>query len=156
VFEIDLQVIPMSNVRQAKSEDLVRIAEIEVFNYRLNFYPIFKDDLFYFNELQVPSLISKYENSLESVLVYDDGSVKGFIQVDACEIKKLFVEPVLQGNSIGAQLLDYAVEEMNANFLWALEKNSKAISFYSRHGFYITNDRKYEEDTTEYLIRLER
>jgi len=146
----------MSNVRQAKSEDLVRIAEIEVFNYRLNFYPIFKDDLFYFNELQVPSLISKYENSLESVLVYDDGSVKGFIQVDACEIKKLFVEPVLQGNSIGAQLLDYAVEEMNANFLWALEKNSKAISFYSRHGFYITNDRKYEEDTTEYLIRLER
>ena len=156
MFEIDLQVIPMSNVRQAKSEDLVRIAEIEVFNYRLNFYPIFKDDLFYFNELQVPSLISKYENSLESVLVYDDGSVKGFIQVDACEIKKLFVEPVLQGNSIGAQLLDYAVEEMNANFLWALEKNSKAISFYSRHGFYITNDRKYEEDTTEYLIRLER
>jgi len=146
----------MSNVRQAKSEDLVRIAEIEVFNYRLNFYPIFKDDLFYFNELQVPSLISKYENSLESVLVYDDGSVKGFIQVDACEIKKLFVEPVLQGNSIGAQLLEYAVEEMNANFLWALEKNSKAISFYSRHGFYITNDRKYEEDTTEYLIRLER
>ena len=38
----------MKNIRKATQKDLARIAEIEVFNYRLNFYPIFKDDDFLF------------------------------------------------------------------------------------------------------------
>ena len=36
-------------IRKAKISDINRIAEIEIFNYRLNFYPIFKNDDFYFN-----------------------------------------------------------------------------------------------------------
>lgn len=146
----------MSYIRNAKRDDLARIAEIEIFNYRLNFYPIFQDDLFYFDELQVPNQIQKYENCVGSFFVYDDGVVKGFIQVEDREIKKLFVEPVLQSHSIGAQLLNFAIVEMKAEYLWALEKNSKAIAFYERHGFHITDGKKFEDDTTEYLIRLER
>lgn len=146
----------MNTIRQARCEDLVRIAEIEVFNYRLNFYSIFKDDSFYFEELQVHKQIEKYKNSLDTILVYDDGVVKGFIQVVCKEVKKLFVEPVLQGCSIGSKLLDYAIDEFDVNCLWALEKNSKAISFYERHGFYVTNVKKLEEDTTEYLVLMKR
>lgn len=144
------------HIRKAKAEDLTRIAEMEVFNYRLNFYPIFRSDWFYFEELQVPKAARKYENALESLWVYDDGVVKGFMQVVDSEIKKLFVEPALQGRSIGGKLLDHAVAALEARFLWALEKNEKAIAFYERHGFRPTGDRKYEEDTTEFLIRLER
>ena len=146
----------MNYVRKAKTEDLVRIAEIEIFNYRLNFYPIFKNDLYYFDELQVPKQIEKYRNAIDSIYVYDDGVVKGFIQVENQEIKKLFVEPVLQGRSIGTELLKYAISQMNVNYLWALEKNVKAIAFYERNGFRVTNDKKLEDDTTEYLVRLER
>ncbi len=146
----------MNDIRQARYEDIERIAEILVFNYRLNFYPIFQDDSFYFEELKVSKQIANYVNDLDSIWVYDDGVVKGFIQIENAEVKKLFVEPVLQGNSIGAELLNYAVVEKNVKFLWALEKNTKAIAFYKRHGFNITNDKKYEEDTTEYLIRMER
>ncbi len=46
-------------VRKADMNDLSRIAEIQVFNYRLYFYPIFKSDEYYFDELRVPSLIFK-------------------------------------------------------------------------------------------------
>ena len=139
----------MNYIRKATINDLARIAEIVIFNYRLNFYPIFKNDDYYFNELQVPSLIKEYEKMIDHMWVYDDGAVKGFIQVEEQEIKKLFVEPVLQGNSIGSKLLTYAVEHDHANTLWALEKNSRAIRFYERHGFKITTDKKLEEDTTE-------
>ena len=89
-----------SFVRKAGLNDLSRIAEIEIFNYRLYFYPIFKSDEYYFSELGVPSLMQKYESGLDNLYVYDDGAVKGFIKIEGTYIAKLFVEPVLQNASI--------------------------------------------------------
>ena len=146
----------MENVRQATIADLSRIAEIVIFNYRLNFYPIFQNDDYYFNELQVSKVAKQYEDVVGNMWVYDDGAIKGVIQIEKSEIKKLFVEPALQGKSIGSYLLKYAIVEHKANTLWALEKNARAIRFYKRHGFNVTTDKKLEEDTTEYLVRLKR
>ena len=146
----------MENVRQATIADLSRIAEIVIFNYRLNFYPIFQNDDYYFNELQVSKVAKQYEDVVGNMWVYDDGAIKGVIQIEKSEIKKLFVEPALQGKSIGSHLLKYAIVEHKANTLWALEKNVRAIRFYNRHGFNVTTDKKLEEDTTEYLVRLKR
>ena len=141
-------------IRKAEINDLSRIAEILIFNYRLYFYPIFKSDEYYFDELQVPSLMKEYESALDSLYVYDDGVVKGFIKIEGTYIARLFVEPVLQNGSIGSQLLEYAVKEHHADHLWALEKNVRAIRFYERHGFTATGEKKLEDDTTEYLILL--
>jgi putative acetyltransferase len=141
-------------VRKANDKDLARIAEILIFNYRLYFYPIFQSDEYYFDELQVPSLMKEFESQIDSLYVYDDGVVKGFIKIEGTYIARLFVEPVLQNASIGSKLLEYAVKEHNADHLWALEKNVKAIRFYNRHGFEATGEKKLEEDTTEYLILL--
>ena len=51
----------MNNIRQATAADAARVAEIEIFNYRLNFYPIFQNDWFYFDEKQVPKEMKRYE-----------------------------------------------------------------------------------------------
>ena len=149
----------MTRIRQATPADIARVAEIELFNYRLNFYPIFLCDEFYFGEKQVPKEMERYETEeglLENTFVYDDGVVKGFIQLDGSKVTKLFVEPVLQCNGIGAKLLEFAVTEKQANHLWALEKNVKAIKFYERHGFRVTAEKELEEGTTEYLVKLKR
>ncbi|WP_091871407.1 GNAT family N-acetyltransferase [Butyrivibrio sp. INlla16] len=143
-------------IRKASISDLSRIAEILVFNYRLFFYPIFKSDEYYFDELQVPALMKEYEADIDSLYVYYDGVVKGFIKIEGTYIARLFVEPVLQNGSIGSQLLEYAVNEHNADHLWALQKNEKAIRFYERHGFYATREKKLEEGTTEYLILMKK
>ena len=146
-------------IRQATPADAGRIAEIEVFNYRLNFYPIFKSDKFYFDILQVSSKAEEYltdPHLLQNTWVYDDGVVKGFIRVEGTEVQKLFVEPALQGQAIGAVLLEYMMEHRGVNHLWALEKNTKAIRFYERHGFRLTENKKPEEETTEYLVQLVR
>ena len=57
---------------------------------------------------------------------------------------------------IGEKLLEFAVEKHGAAWLWALEKNTRAIRFYERHGFRKTDIKKTEDDTTEYLVRMER
>ena len=98
-------------------------------------------------------IIKKYADEINSFYVYDDGTVKGFVCVETTEIKKLFVEPVLQNKGIGSKLLQFAVEN-GADNLWALEKNTAAIRFYKRYGFRLTGDKKFEEDTTEYLVKL--
>ena len=147
----------MEHIRKATPEDAARIAEIEIFNYRLNFYPIFQSDDFYFNELQVSTYIESYltnPDKLKNTYVYDDGVVKGFARNRAGALEKLFVEPVLQGQGIGAALLKHAVNACGARELWALEKNTRAIAFYGRHGFSPTGERMLEEDTTEYLVKL--
>ena len=143
-------------VRRAGAEDLARIAEIEIFNYRLNFYPIFQDDEFYFRLLTVPEKTREYASYIDQLWVYDDGVVKGFLMAEGTELRKLFVEPVLQGQGIGEALLRYAVAQLQVDHLWALEKNMRAIAFYQRHGFHKTHQRQPEEDTEEYLIRLEK
>ena len=146
----------MEMIRKAEKKDLSRIAEIQIFNYRLYYYPIFQNDEYYFAELQVPLLMKNYETELDSLYVYDDGVVKGFIKIEGTYIARLFVEPILQNASIGTQLLEYAVNKHEADHLWALERNTKAIRFYERNGFDVTGEKKLEEGTTEYLVLLRR
>lgn len=143
-------------IRPATMADLARIAEIEVFNYRLNFYPIFRSDAFYFDEMTVPNLMPLSTDFIPDILVYDDGVVKGFLHYGGDEVRRLYVEPVLQGQGIGAALLEYAIRELHVTRLWALEKNPRAIAFYQRHGFRVTEERRLEEGTEEYLVRLVR
>ena len=72
------------------------------------------------------------------------------------EICKIYVDTFFQNEGIGKELIEYAIQELRADNLWALEKNTRAISFYQRHGFHFTGEKKFEEDTTEYLVKLER
>lgn len=146
----------MHHIRPATENDLCRITEIEIFNYRLNFYPIFRSDAFYFGDLQVYTRIESLRRLLDELWVYDDGVVKGFMRIHNQELCKLFVEPILQSHGIGAALLTHAVNAMDVRQLWALEKNTRAIAFYERHGFRLTDQRRLEEGTTEYLVRMER
>ena len=141
-------------IRPATTADLARIAEIEVFNYRLNFYPIFRSDAFYFDEMTVPNLMPLRADFIPDILIYDDGVVKGFLHYGGDEVRRLYVEPILQGQGIGAALLEYAIRELHVTRLWALEKNPRAIAFYQRHGFRVTEERRLEEGTEEYLVRL--
>lgn len=125
----------------------------------MNYFPIFKDEKFSFGELQVVTMSDNYfgkDKILKNILVYDDGLIKGFIQMNGSEICKIYVDTFFQGEGIGKELIEYAINEYHANNLWALEKNERAICFYKKHGFNLTGQKKFEEDTVEYLVQLTR
>ena len=148
----------MTHIRKATEKDLSRIAEILVFVKRINFRPIFQNDDYSFGELQVLTVAEEYRNPdiLNHVWVYDDGIVKGMIEIKGQEIKTLYVDAFFQKQGIGAALIEFAKKEFPVSFLWAVEKNVGAIRFYERHDFYPTDVRELEEGTTEYLVKLER
>ena len=132
-------------IRKAAKKDLSRIAEILVFVKRIKFRPIFKDDFYSFNELQVLKVAKEYGRAsiLDNILVYDDGIVKGFIHIEDKEIKELYVDHFFQNRNIGSALIEYAKENYPVTFLWAIEKNTDAIRFYEAHGFHLTDTTKY-------------
>ena len=105
-------------IRKAAAGDVSRIAEIYVFNNRVNFFPIFKDANFSFGELQVVSLADQYfmkDEILQNIYVYDDGLIKGFIQMDRTEICKLYVDTFFQCGGIGKELIEYAIKELQGD-----------------------------------------
>ena len=146
-------------IRKARPEDASRIAEILVFSKRKNYRRIFRNDWVSFGEIQVYPLAKEYiefPEKLENVWVYEDEFVKGMIHAEHGQIVELYVEPFFTGMGIGSKLIDFAINELRCEYLWALEKNDGAIRFYERHGFFPTGEKKLEEGTEEYLIKMHR
>ena len=143
-------------IRQATDRDLSRIAEILVFVKRMKFRPIFQDDEYSFNELQVLTVAKQYSvpEVLSRIWVYDDGIVKGMIHIVDREIVELYVDYFFQDQGIGSQLIEFAKTNFPVEYLWAIEKNTDALRFYQAHGFHTTDQKKYEDGTTEYLVML--
>ncbi len=144
-------------IRKAIKNDLSRIAEIFVFNNRLNYLPIFKDKAYSFSKLQVVSIIDDYFSKpqiLGNIYVYDDGLIKGFMLITDSEIRKFYVDSFFQNEGIGHEMMKYAKEQLSVNHLWVLEKNERAIAFYQSCGFKKNGQRKLEPLTAEYSIEL--
>lgn len=145
-------------IRKAEIKDISRISEILVFDKRINFRPIFGNDDYSFNELQVLKVAEEYSRpeKLDNIFVYDDGIVKGLIHIEGTEIAELYVDYFFQNQGIGGKLIEYAKREHSADRLWAIEKNVNAVRFYEAHGFRLSGERKYEEGTTEFLVMMSR
>ncbi len=144
-------------IRHATIADASRIAEILIFTKRMNYRKIFCDDKVSFGEMQVYPLAKSYmgnPKALENIWVYDDEFVKGMIHIDKNQIIELYVDSFFENQGIGGRLVRFAIEQMNCDFLWVLEKNIDAIRFYQRHGFVLTEEKQYEEGTTEYIVKM--
>ena len=77
-------------IRKAELKDLSRIAEIFVFNNRINYFPIFHEEAYSFGEMQVVPMIDQYfkkEEILNRIYVYDDGIIRGFTEINGTEIR---------------------------------------------------------------------
>ena len=48
--------------------------------------------------------------------MFDDGLLKGFVQVKGREICKLYADPWFQSEGIGNQLITFAIREFEADY----------------------------------------
>ena len=146
-------------IRQATIADASRIAEILIFSKRMNYRAIFRNDKVSFGEMQVYPLAKRYidhPQELDGIWVYADEFVKGMINISQNQIVELYVDPFFENQGIGSSLIQFAIEQKQCEYLWVLEKNEKAMIFYQRHGFTMTEEKKYQEGTTEYIVKMSR
>ena len=61
--------------------------------------------------------------------------ISGFAGVAAGKIEMLFIAPQHRGEGLGKQLLQYAMELLNADELDVNEQNPQALGFYYKQGF---------------------
>ena len=78
------------------------------------------------------------------------------IHINEKQIIEVYVDSFFENQGIGSKLVSFAIEQMECDFLWVLEKNIDAIRFYQRHGFALTEEKQYEEGTTEYIVKMVR
>lgn len=78
---------------------------------------------------------------------------------DFGEIFSIYLLPEYFGKGFGNKLLESALDDLkslgfNNVYLWVLENNINAQSFYMRNGFYKTNNKSYIEIQGERLIDI--
>jgi len=63
------------------------------------------------------------------------GSIIGFVGVHEMKIEMLFILNKLRGHGVGKLLLQYAINNLNANSVDVNEQNPLAVGFYRHMGF---------------------
>ena len=138
-------------IRSLQKADINRIADIWL-DTNLKAHSFISAQYWESNYELVKEMMSQAE-----VYVYeDDKMIQGFVGISNEYIEGIFVPDEMQSCGIGKLLLDYIKDKKVSLRLNIYQKNARAISFYQRHGFHLTGQKKFEEDTTEYLVKLER
>lgn len=84
-----------------------------------------------------------------TVYVYEENNVvQGFVGLTDNYIAGIFVSHLLQSKGIGKKLLDYAKDKKDALSLSVYKENIRAVNFYLREGFTVSNE-QIDENTGE-------
>ncbi|MGQ4005854.1 GNAT family N-acetyltransferase [Francisellaceae bacterium CB300] len=82
-----------------------------------------------------PLILQHYFDAVELRCIIKKDEIAGFVGVADANIEMLFVNPKYFRQSIGSQLVNYAINHLDASKVDVNEQNSKAIEFYEKVGF---------------------
>lgn len=84
-------------------------------------------------------------NSFPVFCLTETGKVLGFIGVAENKIEMLFLAPEHIGKGLGKTLMNFAINELDADKVDVNEQNQNAVHFYSKFGF-VPYDRTDKDD----------
>ena len=120
-------------VRDFQAEDLNQIMELWL-ETNIQAHDFIKKNYWQDHFDEVMEILPK-----ASVYVYEDnGSIEGFIGLMNNYIAGIFISKDNQSRGIGRQLLHHVKENHNELSLKVYEKNQRAVNFYLREGFLVT------------------
>lgn len=139
-------------LRPPRESDICRLAEIHVCAWRYAYRGIISDQEL-FVDRQVVIGMKLFESVIsdkpESLVVWDDGIIKGFALHGKCrdsdcpnayEIMAIYLQPEFVRQGIGTQMVRFVENQAQALAydclkIWVLEKNLIGVGFYRKCGF---------------------
>ena len=110
------------------------------------------------------ALLASLPKEMTTVTGWVDGKLMGLLvfsqhRTGWTEIEAIHTLPESWGSGLGKAMLEFALEETNAEKgvgLWAFWKNGRARRFYEKHGFAWTGETRVSEFDGETEVRYER
>lgn len=123
----------IKTIRKYKNEDLDSIMEIWL-DENIKAHEFIEKDYWKSKFEYVKQILPKSE-----IYVYEKkGIIRGFIGLDNEHIEGIFVKEKSKG--IGKELIDIVKQNKNELSLHVYQKNIRAIDFYKKQGFHITEE----------------
>lgn len=135
-------------IRKIKDNDISAILEIWL-NENIRAHSFIDKSYWISNFEYVKNALQQTE-----VYVYErGGDIVGFIGLNRNYIEGIFVGRAFQSGGIGSALIEYAKAKHSVLTLNVYEKNKRALSFYIKQGFKIT-DKETDINTNETELKM--
>lgn len=110
----------------------------------------FVDKNYWINNFDlVKSMIKESE-----IYIYEENNkILGFIGLSENYIAGIFIDKEFRNKGIGKNLLDYAKDKKDKLYLNVFEKNNKAMNFYIKNQF-IISEKNFDDENNEYEYKL--
>ena len=136
-------------IRRLKQQEITEVVALW-YNVSLDAHFFISPDYWKKNKI---TMEKKYLPKSETYIAIENDDILGFISMRKNNLAALFVNTTLQGQGIGAKLLDYIKKRRKTIQLTVYKKNLRAIKFYQNQGFSIINERKDEKtDEIEFIM----
>lgn len=135
-------------IRKMKDNDISAILEIWL-NENIRAHSFIDKSYWISNFEYVKNALPQTE-----VYVYEkSGDIVGFLGLNGNYIEGIFVDRAFQSEGIGSALIEYAKAKHSVLTLNVYEKNKRALSFYIKQGFEIT-DKETDINTNETELKM--
>lgn len=94
---------------------------------------------------------AKYVSKLLCIRDTND-VIKAFMGIHDFKIEMLFVSNESRGNGLGKRLIEYAIKELNVNYVDVNEQNQQAVGFYKHIGFEVYKKSELDEQGNPFPI----
>lgn len=121
-------------IERAGMADLDSLADLWEASVRATHDFLTEEDILFFRSF----VKNDYLPSARLYCIREDKIYLAFIGINDKEIETLFVHPEARGKGYGKRLVEFAMNEYEANRLDVNEQNKQAVGFYLRMGFEIT------------------
>ncbi len=140
-------------IEKANFNDYRQIMEVWESSVKAT-HDFLKQEDFEFYKKIIPT---NYLPNLDVYVLRSGEKIVGFVGISKKNIEMLFISGEQRGKGYGKILLEYAIDNFNANTVEVNEQNTQAVGFYRKFGFKIISRSEKDSENKDYpILKLER
>lgn len=123
-------------IQKAVVSDYAQIIEVWERSVRATHYFLKEEDIQFFK----PLILNQYLDAVRLFCTRNtNNDITGFLGLSDDKIEMLFIDPVVHGQGLGKELVNFAIHQHGIRKVDVNEQNEQAVGFYKHLGFQVVN-----------------